>query len=120
LITKVKDVNRYKNFTEFWPFYVLEHSKPATRSLHFAGTSLLILCLAGIAVTGSVWFLLYGIVLAYGFAWTGHFFVERNRPATFRYPFLSLLGDFKMYGLMLAGKMTNEVENCRRLKTPAS
>jgi hypothetical protein len=103
----------YRNFAEFWPFYVLEHSKPGTRKLHFIGTTLLLINLIAIPVTRSVWFLLSGIVAAYGCAWIGHFVIEKNRPATFKYPFFSLLGDFKMYALMLTGKMDREVENFR-------
>jgi hypothetical protein len=103
----------YRNFAEFWPFYVLEHSKPGTRKLHFLGTTLLFINLVAILLTGSFWFLLAAIVAAYGCAWIGHFVVEKNRPATFKYPFLSLLGDFKMYAMMLAGKMDREVEMFR-------
>jgi hypothetical protein len=108
-------MERYRSFSEFWPFYVLEHSKPGTRKLHFIGTTLLFLCLAAIPLTRSLWFLLIGIVAAYGCAWIGHFFVEKNRPATFQYPFLSLLGDFKMYAMMLAGKMDQEIENLKSI-----
>lgn len=103
----------YRNFSEFWPFYVLEHSKPGTRKLHFIGTTLLFICLVAIPLTRSLWFLLAGIVAAYSCAWIGHFFVEKNRPATFKYPFLSLLGDFKMYAMMLTGKMDQEIETYR-------
>lgn len=101
---------KYRSFSEFWPFYVLEHSKPGTRKLHFIGTTLLFICLVAIPLTRSMWFLLAGIIAAYGCAWIGHFFVEKNRPATFQYPFLSLLGDFKMYAMMLTGKMDREIE----------
>jgi len=103
----------YRNFAEFWPFYVLEHSKPGTRKLHFIGTTLLFSSLVAIPLIRSLWFLLAGIVGAYSCAWIGHFFVEKNRPATFKYPFLSLLGDFKMYAMMLTGKMDREVETLR-------
>jgi hypothetical protein len=103
----------YRTFAEFWPFYVLEHSKPATRKLHFIGTTLLFINLLAIPLTGSLWFLLVGIVAAYSCAWIGHFVVEKNRPATFKYPFFSLLGDFKMYAMMLSGKMDREVETLR-------
>ncbi len=99
------DEHRYKNFGEFWPFYVQEHSKRGTRWLHFLGTTLLFLFLSLSFRNGSLLFLLYGIVAAYGCAWTGHFWIEKNRPATFQYPLFSLLGDFKMYGFMLIRKM---------------
>ena len=99
-----------RQFNEFWPHYVDQHGRPLNRRLHFAGTTLGLLCLAGAALFGKAWLVPVGLVIAYGFAWTGHFFVERNRPATFRHPVLSLLGDFRMYGLMWAGRMDGEVE----------
>jgi hypothetical protein len=105
----------YRNFAEFWPFYVLEHSKSGTRKLHFAGTTLLFVNLIAIPLTGSVWFLLAGIVSAYSCAWIGHFLIEKNRPATFKNPIFSLAGDFKMYAMMLTGKMDQEVENLKAI-----
>jgi hypothetical protein len=54
-----------------------------------------------------------GVICAYGFAWIGHFMIEKNRPATFQYPLFSLIGDFKIYGLMCTGKMENEVKRLR-------
>jgi hypothetical protein len=103
---------RFDSFAEFWPFYVMEHSRSGTRVLHFIGTSLLWICIALIFLSKSAWFLLLGVVLGYGCAWTGHFFIQKNRPATFKYPFFSLAGDFKMYALMITGKMGKEIERC--------
>jgi len=93
--------DRFHNFSEFWPYYISEHSKPGTRLSHFIGTSLLFLFLILAAYFAKLVFILAGVIFAYGFAWFGHFFIEQNRPATFRYPLLSLIGDFKMYGLTL-------------------
>ena len=101
---------RYQSFEEFWPFYVGEHSKPATRALHFVGTNLGLINLAAAIVLLQPWFLLSGLVSGYAFAWVGHFFIEKNRPATFTYPAWSFRGDFRMLGLMWRGKMTAEVE----------
>ncbi|RMA77621.1 DUF962 domain-containing protein [Umboniibacter marinipuniceus] len=109
-------MKRYKSFNDFWPHYVREHAKPSTRMLHFIGTSLILpLVYLGIT-TSSYWFLSIPLV-AYGLAWTGHFFIERNRPATFQYPLWSLLGDFKMFAYMLQGKMAAEVTRCRELNS---
>ncbi len=100
--------SRIQAFEEFWPFYVSQHRKHGTRVMHFLGTTVGLLFLAGAIATGRPLFLLWGLVAAYGLAWAGHFFIEKNRPATFQYPFFSFLGDMKMYGFMWRGKMTAE------------
>ena len=100
----------YKDFNEFWPFYVREHSKKGTRTLHFIGTTALFIFLTASIWNGSVWSLIGGIFSAYACAWTGHFLIEKNRPATFHYPLLSLMGDFKMYAFMLTGRMEKELQ----------
>lgn len=90
-------------FEEFWPFYLREHSKPTTRGLHYIGTTLALGNLAASAVLREPRFLLWGVVLGYLFAWIGHFFIQKNRPATFTYPFWSLISDFRMYFLWVSG-----------------
>lgn len=84
-------------FAEFYPRYLREHSRWGTRVLHFVGTTLFILLALSAVFTGRPGLLAAGIGAAYGFAWIGHFFVERNRPATFQHPWFSLLGDFRLY-----------------------
>jgi len=106
---------RFKSFTDFWPYYVCEHSAPLTRTLHFIGTSTIIPLLL-LSWYFSPWFLLAVPFCAYGFAWIAHFFVEHNRPATFAYPAWSLLGDFRMFALMCLGRMEREVERCRGMR----
>ncbi len=106
--------DRIKNFEEFWPFYVREHSTAGCRALHFIGSSLGLICLASTIITGNLWFIPLGFVLGYGFAWTGHFFIEHNRPATFQYPLWSFRADWKMWGLTLIGRMQPEVERAVR------
>ena len=97
--------NGYRSFSDFYPFYLSEHRNPVCRRLHFTGTSLLLLT-GGVAVVSGRWALLFLVpLLGYGFAWVGHFFFEKNRPATFRYPFYSLLGDFVMFRDMLTGRV---------------
>jgi len=103
-----------RTFSEFWPFYLAEHSKSGTRALHFIGTTLLLICLCLALYHASIFFILYGVFCGYGFAWIGHFFVEKNRPATFQYPIYSLMGDFKMYGLMMTGRLGKLPERPQR------
>ena len=91
-------------FAEFYPRYLREHSRRGTRILHFVGTSLFLLCLVMLVVTGRWGWLPAGIVAAYGFAWVGHFFVEHNRPATFQHPWYSMLGDFRLYADLWRGR----------------
>jgi len=96
---------RFRSFSEFWPYYLSEHSRPATRLLHYIGS------LAGIGVIVALialgkWYLFpLAFVPGYAMAWIGHFFVEKNRPATFTYPLWSFIGDWKMLAMMLTGKL---------------
>jgi len=99
-----------QSFEAFWPFYLREHARPATRALHYAGTSLVVLLALGAAITGTWWLLLALPVAGYGFAWTAHAAVERNRPATFTYPLWSLMADFKMWWMWLTGRIGRELE----------
>jgi hypothetical protein len=95
----------YKSFAKFYPFYLEEHRDRRCRRLHFVGTSLVLIIFVLALLTGH-WLLLWGMPLAgYGFAWGGHFFFEKNRPATFRYPLYSFMGDWVMYFDILRGKI---------------
>ncbi len=107
-------VPRLRTYEEFWPYYVSEHRKPATRALHLVGTSLVIAALLA-AAARSPWWLLVAPLAGYGPAWFAHFFVEKNGPATFTYPWWSLRGDFRMFRLMLLGRMGPEIERAGRL-----
>ena len=98
------------NYKEFWDFYVQEHSKPLTRALHLIGTSLGFALLVYFIATGRWYFFPVFFVVGYAFAWFAHFVIEKNRPATFQYPFWSLISDFIMIGYMLTGRMGREVE----------
>lgn len=104
----LKEMN-FRSIEEFWPFYMSQHSKPATRRWHFAGTLCSILCLV-YSVLFNWWFVIFVPVIGYGLAWYSHFFVEGNVPATFGHPFWSLLCDYKMFGMMLTGQMDREIK----------
>lgn len=98
----------FKNFSEFWPFYLMEHTHPKNRKLHFVGTTLGLLALTiGISV-GPTWLAWCSPVFGYAFAWIGHFFVQKNKPATFKYPVWSFMGDFKLYYYTITGRVKDE------------
>jgi hypothetical protein len=103
-------VSRYRSFEDFWPFYLREHSRPGTRMLHYAGTSMVVLIAVAALATRTWWLLLFVPVAGYGFAWASHLGVERNRPATFTYPLWSLRADFRMCRLWLTGRLGRELE----------
>ncbi len=95
---------KYKSLKEFYPYYLSEHQHPTSRLLHFIGTGLVLVVL-GLALALENYSWLAGIpVLGYGFAWVGHFFFEKNKPATFTYPFYSLASDFILFFDLLRGK----------------
>lgn len=95
----------FNSFSKFYPYYLEEHSDATCRRLHFVG-SLLVLLVAVWAITsGKLAWLLTLPVIGYGFAWAGHFIFEKNRPATFRYPLYSLMGDWVMFRDILIGRI---------------
>ncbi len=105
---------KYKTFNQFYPYYLTEHSDVNNRILHFCGTLLLLISLALGVITGKwFWFVLIPF-LGYGFAWFGHFFIEKNRPATFTYPMYSLGSDFVMFWHMLTGQIEKKLEESKK------
>lgn len=111
---------RITRYRDFWPYYVREHGRAGTRVLHFIGTSVALALLALAAALGEPWLLLGAVIAGYFFAWISHMLVERNRPATFTYPFFSLTGDFHMYGLMWLGRMNSQVRRHGKEATPTA
>ena len=107
----------YKSLQAFWPVYMQEHNHPVNRQLHALGTGLALGCVTLAVLKRKPRLLALAPLLGYGLAWLGHFAVEKNRPATFKYPRFSLLCDFKMFGLMASGQMKREL---KRLKTAES
>jgi hypothetical protein len=101
----VGNTKQFNSFAEFYPYYLKEHGNSTCRRLHFIGTTLVIGLLAYVLGKGALGLLIAVPIAGYGFAWVGHFFFEKNRPATFQHPFYSLLGDFVMYRDMILGKV---------------
>jgi hypothetical protein len=99
---------RFTSFAAFYPFYLSEHRNATCRALHFAGSTLVLALLVTAAASANGWWLVAVPFAGYGFAWIGHFGFEKNRPATFRYPAYSLLGDWVMYWQLLTRKIPFE------------
>ncbi len=97
---------QYRNFSDFYQFYLSEHQDRANRRLHFAGSCLVIAVLLTAMFTQNWLWLLAAPIAGYSFAWIGHFFFEKNRPATFQYPLYSLIGDWVMFFQILTGKVS--------------
>ena len=106
MTTTTPAATRFASFREFYPFYLGEHRNRTSRRLHVIGSAgVLAIVVLVIAQVLSPWWLLAVPVLGYGFAWVGHFFFEKNRPATFKHPFYSLMGDWVMFKDVLTGRI---------------
>ena len=95
---------RYTNFKDFYPYYLSEHSHKTTKLLHFIGTSISLYFLFNFFRTFDFVFIILSLLSGYGFAWVSHFFIEKNKPATFKYPFYSFIGDHLMFIEIIMGK----------------
>ncbi len=98
--------HRYETFAEFYPAYLSEHSDRVCRELHFAGSTIALLCVTMALLTGSGWWLLAALASGYGFAWIGHFGFEKNQPVSFKHPFYSFLANWVMYWQMATGQIS--------------
>jgi hypothetical protein len=101
----MNDKNAFRTFGEFYPFYLGEHANRTCRRLHFAGTTIAVVLLVAAVVTRSGWLVAVAFVQGYAFAWVGHFFFEHNKPATFKYPLFSLMGDWRLWWDILTRKV---------------
>jgi hypothetical protein len=95
---------RYTNFKDFYPYYLSEHSHKTTKLLHFIGTSISLYFLFNFFRTFDFVYIILSLLSGYGFAWISHFFIEKNKPATFKYPFYSFIGDHLMFIEIIMGK----------------
>lgn len=102
-------MKKLTSFETFWPFYLGEHSLPATRWIHFVGTTIAALNLVMAVVYLAPYYVLSALFSGYLFAWVSHFFVEKNRPATFTYPAWSFIADWRMWALMATGRLGAEL-----------
>lgn len=112
----MKQPQDFETFNQFWPYYLSEHAHPTTRLCHVLGTALALAFVLLLTWSGDLRFLAAAVVAGYGLAWFSHLFVERNRPATFRYPVWSLMGDFRMFSLACMGRLEAELKHQARKK----
>jgi Predicted membrane protein len=96
---------RFTSFAEFYPFYLGEHRHPTCRVLHFIGTSLGLAFLIAAILLRQPWLILIGLIQGYAWAWVGHFAFEKNKPASFRQPLYSFMGDWLMWWQLLTGRL---------------
>ena len=96
--------DRFQSFAEFYPYYIHEHSNRTCRRIHIVGSALVLGVLVTAIITRNPWWLIAMPLVGYGFAWVGHFFFEKNRPTTFKYPLWSLMGDWRMFFETLSGQ----------------
>ena len=101
----MKEQKTYRSFMDFYPFYLSEHANRTSRRLHFVGTSIAAVLLLAALATQRWWLVAAALIQGYGFAWVGHFFFERNKPATFKYPWFSLRGDWRLWWEILTGEI---------------
>lgn len=99
------DPRAFRSFAEFYPFYLGEHSNRTCRRLHFVGSTAALACLVQLLLTGQWHWLVAGLLCGYGFAWIGHFGFEKNKPASFKRPLWSFMGDWVMYAQIWRGKI---------------
>jgi hypothetical protein len=104
-LSNTADASTFESFETFYPFYLQEHSNRTCRRLHFLGSTLALTCLLMLAITGKPQYFLYGLLCGYGCAWIGHFVFEKNKPASFKRPLYSFMGDWVMYKDMWTGKI---------------
>ena len=98
-------MRKYASFAEFYPHYLNEHSKLTTRRIHFLGSSLGLVCLFVMVITGDPIWIVIGLAIGYGLAWFAHFVFEKNRPATFSQPLYSFMGDWRMFWDIVTGRI---------------
>ena len=101
----MSDSGPFRSFADFYPFYLSEHSNRTSRRLHFVGTSIALGLLIAAFASRNWWLILAALVSGYAFAWVGHFFFEHNKPATFKYPRLSFMGDWRLWWEIVTGKI---------------
>ena len=99
------DDKAFRSFDDFYPFYLSEHANRTSRRLHFVGTTIALALLVAAIATRNGWLVLAALLQGYAFAWVGHFFFEHNKPATFKYPGFSFMGDWRLWWEIVTGRI---------------
>lgn len=105
MVTTMAEPQKFRSYEDFFTFYLEQHADAGNRRMHAVGTLLGLLVAVAAFVMHHPWYALLWIPLGYGFAWSGHYLLEKNKPATFGHPFWSFISDFRMLGLMLTGRL---------------
>ncbi len=98
--------NKIKTYKEFYQFYLTQHGNKSCRIMHFVGTTLVLFIMFSAVYLNNFFLWFFVPIVGYGFAWVGHFYLKKNKPAAFKYPFWSLISDFKMFFEILIGKIS--------------
>jgi hypothetical protein len=108
-------MKKFESLSEFYPFYLTEHSNDICRALHFVGTGLVISITLFVLITQTWWLLALLPVVGYGFAWVGHFAFEKNKPATFKHPLYSLASDFIMFYHIITFQLPSKLADAKKI-----
>jgi hypothetical protein len=104
------DAPPIETYREFWVFYLREHAHPETRLWHIVGTGTASVLLVAALASFSYELFFAALITGYAPAWAAHYWIEKNRPATFRHPLWSLVSDYRMAAAWLTGNLERELE----------
>lgn len=105
LVDATAETRNFDQFADFYQYYLGEHQNSVCKRLHFVGSIFALGLTLRALLTFDALFLLAALFCGYAFAWVGHFFFEKNRPATFKYPFYSFAADWVMFKDVLTGRI---------------
>ena len=93
------------NFKEYYQYYLTLHQNKICRRMHVIGQIFTIIFISYV-IYNSYWLLIPLIpFIVYPFAWSGHFFFEKNKPAAFSKPLWAKACDWIMLKDIITGKL---------------
>ena len=87
---------KFTSFKEFYPYYLSEHKLKINKILHALGSIYGLIFLIFVIFSEQYKLIPIAFLIGYFFAWIGHFIFEKNKPATFKHPLYSFMGDWVM------------------------